>query len=91
MTALYTFLRSMPGRPDHAADPTMALMAICVAEQQRAGFGTTIDLRHFECPSCRGAGFNSGWGFFRFTCGAEILTGDDGDITNPCGKAEVAA
>jgi hypothetical protein len=52
-------------------DERLALLAGCIADQQRAGFGDVLDLRQIECPCCTAPGFNTGWGFWRHTCGAE--------------------
>lgn len=74
-----------------AGDRRIALLAVCVASQQGAGFGDYLDLRQVECPACRAPGFNTGWGAWRFTCGAEVLGGEDVDFTEPCGAKTEAA
>lgn len=71
------------GGPNHADNPKLALMAVCVANQQKAGFGPVIDIREAPCPNCRAPGFNTGWGFFQHTCGAEVLAGEDGGFSEP--------
>jgi hypothetical protein len=68
---------------DASSDTRCAILAVCVADQQRAGFKSYIDLRQASCPDCTAPGFNTGWGFWRFACGAEILS--DGEPCEPCG------
>ena len=70
-----------------ADDERLATMAACVVNQQAAGFRDYIDLRQVPCPDCGGAGFNTGWGFFKHVCGAEILS--DGEPAEPCGRVAV--
>jgi len=41
-----------------------------------------IDNRVAECPSCGALGMNTCWGFWLFTCGAEVMP--DGEISKPC-------
>lgn len=41
-----------------------------------------IDRRVVYCPDCGAGGMNTTWGYWRFTCGAEILT--DGEPSVPC-------
>lgn len=67
---------------DLSADERLALMAVCVASQQSAGFKAYIDIREARCPSCDKAGFNTGWGVWRFVCGAEIHA--DGEVAEWC-------
>jgi hypothetical protein len=67
-------------------DPRLALLAVCVHSQQSAGFKNYIDLREVECPTCEAPGFNTGWGYWRFTCGAETLT--CGEPSAPCPTTE---
>lgn len=74
-----------------ADDPRIALIAVCVVSQQAAGFrdgdgNAVVDLREVKCQECGAPGFNSGWGFWRFRCGAEIMT--DGEPAEECPKAE---
>lgn len=78
----YQFLM---GAGDLSGDPTLRLMAECVADQQSAGFKNSIDLRKWLCPTCRAAGFNVGWGYRRFVCGAEILNDGEDTESKPCG------
>lgn len=61
----YRFFRGEVGAPNAADDPRIAILACCVADQQRAGFKHRIDLRELRC-SCGASGFNTGWGFWRF-------------------------
>lgn len=42
-----------------------------------------IDQRVAECPECKAPGMNTCWGYWAFTCGAEV--GPDGDVSG-CGK-----
>lgn len=77
----YNFLKA-DGVPNLADDPRLSLFAVCVASQQSAGFKTTIDARQFECPICKAAGFNTGWGYTMYTCGSEVLS--DGEISVSC-------
>ncbi len=72
----------LAGEGDLSSNPRMALLAVCIKSQQDAGFKHTIDLREGKCSDCNASGFNTGWGVFKFTCGAEILT--DGEMTTPC-------
>lgn len=69
---------------NYATDETIAMLAVCIAHQQSAGFKRYLDLRALECPNCRALGFNTGWGAWRFTCGAEVLS--DGTSAEPCPK-----
>lgn len=66
-----------------ADDPKLALLAVSIASQQSAGFKEYLDLREVHCPDCGAAGFNTGWGYWHFVCGAEILS--DGEPSEPCG------
>ena len=70
------------GVPNLADDERLAMMASCVVNQQAAGFRNYIDLRQAACPDCGRAGFNTGWGFFKYVCGAEILS--DGEVSEQC-------
>lgn len=81
----WRFLRSQEAddTTNLADDPRIALLAGCVANQQRnAGFGLTIDIREAKCPACRAPGFNTGMGFWAHTCGAEYLA--SGETAEPC-------
>lgn len=71
-----------------AEDKTTALLAACIVGQQSAGFGTAVDLRQAACPDCGSAGFNTGWGFFKHLCGAEVVNGEDGGMSEPCGATD---
>lgn len=77
----FRFVASLAGTPNLADDPRLALMAACVANQQRAGFGSLIDIRQFTCPGCKSAGFNTGWGCVEFVCGAEAA---DDEMMTTC-------
>lgn len=74
--------RFMAGEGDLSGQPRDALLAVCIAQQQAAGFGHVIDLRLAPCPDCKAPGFNTGWGFWRHVCGAEILSG--GETSTAC-------
>lgn len=83
---VFKFMRDADADSINLADnPVMALAAVCVCSQQAAEFRECIDLRQVKCPDCGSEGFNSGWGYWTFVCGAEILT--DGEPSEPCGKA----
>ncbi|MCP5087904.1 MAG: hypothetical protein GY952_14015 [Rhodobacteraceae bacterium] len=77
-------IKFMAGGGDLSEDPKLALLATCIINQQRAGFKNVVDLREELCPDCNAPGFNTGWGFLRFTCGAEILS--CGEEAEPCGE-----
>jgi hypothetical protein len=64
-----------------ADDERLSLMAACIKAQQDAGFRELIDIRQAECPKCQAPGFNTGWGYLAYTCGAELTGGTD---FNPC-------
>lgn len=83
---IYRFMKGVDGAPSLHADARLALMAVCVATQQSAGFGPVIDVREAKCPICRAPGFNTGWGVFRHTCGAEYHNDDEGTTAEPCPK-----
>lgn len=89
-TVTYRFAEDDGFTQNLAHDPRLALFAVCIASQQSAGFKTHLDLRQDKCPRCEGPGFNTGWGVYRFVCGAEVLNDEEGDFAAPC-KAEVAA
>jgi hypothetical protein len=61
----------------------MSLLDECLETQKAAGFPRE-DRRKIECRECGAPGFNSGWGYWRFECGAEILT--DGTPDKDCPK-----
>lgn len=88
----YTFAptNGEEGVEDLSEDPRLALLAVSVANQQKAGFGPYLDLRQAHCPHCEAPGFNTGWGFWQFTCGLELLAGDEGIEDEPCGKVAAA-
>ncbi len=70
------------GAKNLATDPRLALLAVCIASQQSAGFKTYLDLREVPCRDCGASGFNTGWGYWRHECGAEFLS--DGEESEPC-------
>lgn len=72
----YRFFRSAPGATSQEGDSRVSLLAKCVADQQLNGFGEDIDLRQAGCPDCGSAGFNSGWGYWRFVCGSAVRPTD---------------
>jgi hypothetical protein len=82
---VYRFAPSSVGDTNLAQDERIALLAVCVASQQSAGFRDYIDLREAACPNCEAVGFNAGWGYWAFVCGAEILS--DGEPCKPCGPS----
>jgi hypothetical protein len=59
-----------------------ALFEECLAAQKIAGFEQE-DRRTANCPQCGAHGYNTGWGYWAFECGAEALT-RSGDIDAPC-------
>ncbi len=73
-----------------ADDPTMKCLATCIVSQQAAGFktkrGPLVDLRQMACPTCGSPGFNTGWGYFLFSCGEEVLS--DGEARRQCSSTE---
>lgn len=76
------FLKSERGVKNLADDPGMRLLAECLALQQGAGFGDVADLRQMECPTCKARGFNTGLGYIKFECTAEVLP--DGEWSVEC-------
>lgn len=76
-------IKFLEGEGDQSADERLALMAACIVNQQHAGFKNTVDLRQATCHDCGAAGFNTGWGFYKFACGAEVTSG--GESSEPCG------
>ena len=76
----YKFLGERP------KDSRDRVLAICVAMQQSAGFNQVIDTREMKCPLCKAPGFNTGWGYWRFACGAEQMT--DGDMSTSCKRGK---
>ena len=51
--------------------------------QRNAGFAAPDD-RVFNCPACQAPGFNTGWGYSSFVCGAEITNGDEAEWSREC-------
>ena len=81
----YQFLTGGPAQgfpANYADDPKMRLFACCIVLQQEACFGTTLDLREVRCADCKAPGYNTGWGYWAHTCGAETLT--DGEQSKSC-------
>jgi hypothetical protein len=74
------------GEGDLSSDERIACLATCVVSQQSAGFRNVIDIREAHCPDCTASGFNTGWGYWSFACGAEILT--DGEPSERCGRTK---
>lgn len=80
----FRFAPSVEGGPSLHTDERIALLAVCVALQQGAGFRNYIDIREFNCPTCNASGFNTGWGVSRYTCGAEWHHDEEGTCAEPC-------
>lgn len=72
--------------PPPADAERMKALAAAIINQQRAGFGPYADIRESKCPACEASGFNTGWGYWAFTCGAEIIS--DGTPAEPCGATK---
>lgn len=79
----FGFAPDTDGTTNLAHDPRLQLLACCIVHQQHAGFRGYIDLREVPCHDCGAPGFNTGFGYFLHTCGAEILS--DGTQVEPCG------
>ena len=63
------------------------LRAECEAAQEAAGFkkhGCWPWPHEVKCEHCGALGLNTGWGWWAFTCGAEVLS--DGHVDVPCPK-----
>lgn len=58
-------------------------LAAAVVNQQAAGFGEYIDTREVHCANCGASGFNTGWGYWHFSCGLELLSDGEGECS-PC-------
>lgn len=88
------FLRGdSAGLVNLAGDAKMRLLATCIISQQHAGFEDrkgrpVVDLREAKCESCGAPGFNTGWGYWKHECGAEVLSG--GEESEPCGAKAAA-
>jgi hypothetical protein len=52
------------------------------ALQRGAGFARP-DTREVTCAGCQALGMNTGWGYWKFRCGAEVLS--DGEHSSECG------
>lgn len=81
----FRFAEDAEGTTNLANDERLALFAVSISRQQMAGFGSYLDCRQVECPECGAPGFNSGWGFWAFACGGELLT-DGESWDEPCGR-----
>lgn len=78
----FRFLRSQAGETNLVEHDSTKLLAECIVLQQRAGFGDVIDLRQVDCPTCHAHGYNTGFGYVAFTCGAEMMP--DGELSKEC-------
>lgn len=72
--------------PRAADQERLDCLAAAVLNQQRAGFKSYVDTREAKCADCGASGFNTGWGFWHFACGLEILS--DGEPREPCGRTQ---
>lgn len=70
-------------------DGGLRLAVQCGHLQARAGFARPDD-RVFACPSCALPGFNTGWGYCAFECGAEVLNGEEGEWSTECPALSLA-
>jgi hypothetical protein len=82
----FRFAPDGEGTVNLASDERLALLAVCVAHQQKAGFRAYLDLRQASCPDCGAPGFNTGWGAWMHTCGSEW--NGDGEQFEPCSHAK---
>lgn len=82
----FEYIRSDEGEANLSNDSSIKFLAQCIVFQQRAGFGHVIDLRRATCSICKSCGYNTGFGYFKFLCGAELMT--DGDESIPCPDAD---
>ena len=64
-------------------------LAAAIVNQQAAGFGTYLDTREVNCSTCKASGFNTGWGYWQFACGMEVMSG--GEVDTPCPHDKSAA
>jgi hypothetical protein len=65
---------------------TMAtILEECLASQKKAGFKQE-DRRSVPCPMCTSPGYNTGWGWWAFECGGEVLS--DGTVDVKCPLVE---
>lgn len=72
--------------PEAADQNRLNCLAAAIANQQRAGFKDYLDTREMHCACCQASGFNTGWGFWEFSCGMTILS--DGEQDEPCPHEE---
>jgi hypothetical protein len=70
--------------PSASDQERLDCLAACIVNQQNAGFGSYLDVREMHCADCGASGFNTGWGFWEFACGLEVLT--DGEPSVPCSR-----
>ena len=63
------------------------ILAVCIATQQAAGFDNRLDTREAKCHTCNASGFNTGFGYWQFACGATLLS--DGEPDDHCPKEKV--
>ena len=75
--------------PAAADQDRLNALAAAVLNQQRAGFKNYVDAREMKCADCGASGFNTGWGFWQFACGLEVMS--DGEESDLCGNAKVAS
>lgn len=68
--------------PPSADQERLDCLAAAIANQQAANFGTYLDVRELNCADCGASGFNTGWGFWQFSCGLEVLS--DGEVCCDC-------
>ena len=63
------------------------LRKITTRSQKDAGFGPAAPWPvEAECPDCGCLGLTTGWGYWLFQCGAEILS--CGEVDKPCPSTE---
>lgn len=78
-----TFVGEAPHPEGESKDGGLRLAIQCGHLQAKAGFERPDD-RVFQCPSCSSPGFNTGWGYCAFECGAEMLNGEEGEWSTEC-------
>lgn len=83
-----------PSVENLATDGKMRLLASCIISQQNAGFkdakGKPVaDMRVLRCANCGAHGYNTGWGYWKFECGAEQMP--DGEPSRVCTRRRKAA
>jgi hypothetical protein len=70
--------------------PSVITLAMRCAHMQASAGLKKPDVRIFNCPYCNAPGFNTGWGYSAFDCGAEILSDSEVSTECPSQKAEAA-